>query len=101
MDKNKLKKECMFIVNHLFELAEVPIEKRQALNDTADKYLQEQFLRLFDDGDSFYCNEWEWNEGRPRCDEQCGDCKKLISDEENKKWMKERYPKEGSVKFRR
>lgn len=47
MDKNRLHKECMGIVNQLFDLAEVPAEKRQAINDTADKYVQEQFLRLF------------------------------------------------------
>ena len=46
MDKNKLHKECMGIINQLFDLAEVPVEKRQSINDTADKYLQEQFLRL-------------------------------------------------------
>ena len=47
MDKNKLEKECMGIVNQLFDLAEVPVEKRQSINDKADEYLQEQFLRLF------------------------------------------------------
>lgn len=47
MDKNRFKKECMGIVNQLFDLAEVPIEKRQAINDKADEYMQEQFLRLF------------------------------------------------------
>lgn len=47
MDKNRLKKECMGIVNQLFDLAEVSVEKRQAINDRADKYVQKQFLRLF------------------------------------------------------
>ncbi len=30
-----------------------------------------------DVGRSFYCNEWEFNEGRPRCDKQCKDCKNV------------------------
>ena len=47
MDKNRLHRECMGIVNQLFDLAEVAVDKRHAINDTADKYLQEQFLRLF------------------------------------------------------
>jgi len=46
MDLNQLKKECMGIVNQLFDLAEVGVEKRQAINDIADKYLFEQILRL-------------------------------------------------------
>jgi len=36
----------------------------------------EKQLHLSDVGSSFFCSEWEWNEGRPRCDEQCKDCKK-------------------------
>jgi len=47
MDENRFKREIMGIVNQLFDLAEVPVEKRQAINDKADEYLQEQFLRLF------------------------------------------------------
>ena len=37
----------MGIINQLFDLAEVPVEKRQSINDAADKYLQENFFRLF------------------------------------------------------
>lgn len=59
MDKNKLQKECMGIVNQLFDLAEVPVEKRQSINDTADKYLQEQFLRLFAVSGSFSQKDME------------------------------------------
>ncbi len=42
----KLAKECVGIVNQLYDLAEVPTEKRQAINDKADKYLLDQVLRL-------------------------------------------------------
>ncbi len=46
MKKFKLAKECIGIVNKLYDLAEVPTEKRQAINDKADKYLLDQVLRL-------------------------------------------------------
>ena len=42
----KLAKECVGIINQLYDLAEVPTEKRQAINDKADKYLLDQVLRL-------------------------------------------------------
>ncbi len=42
----KLAKECIGIVNQLYDLAEVPTEKRQAINNKADKYLLDQVLRL-------------------------------------------------------
>ena len=42
----QLAKECVGIVNQLYDLAEVPVEKRQAINDKADKYLLDQVLRL-------------------------------------------------------
>ncbi len=42
----KLAKECIGIVNQLYDLAEVPTEKRQAINDKADKYLLDQVLRI-------------------------------------------------------
>jgi hypothetical protein len=44
----KLTKECVGIINQLYDLAEVPVEKRQAINDEADKYLLDQVLRLSD-----------------------------------------------------
>lgn len=44
----KLAKECVGIINQLYDLAEVPTEKRQAINDKADKYLLGQVLRLCD-----------------------------------------------------
>lgn len=25
---------------------------------------------------NYFCSEWEWNEGRPKCDSQCDECKK-------------------------
>tara|TARA_R110000823_G_scaffold146918_2_gene277283 strand:+ start:381 stop:542 length:162 start_codon:yes stop_codon:yes gene_type:complete len=45
MDKNKLEKQAIGIVAQLFDLAEVPVEKRQQINDTAYDYMLEQ-LRL-------------------------------------------------------
>jgi len=45
MDKNKLEKQAIGILAQLFDLAEVPIEKRQQINDTAYDYMLEQ-LRL-------------------------------------------------------
>jgi len=45
MDKNKLEKQAIGIVAQLFDLAEVPLEKRQQINDTAYDYMLEQ-LRL-------------------------------------------------------
>lgn len=45
MDKNRLEKQAIGIVSQLFDLAEVPVEKRQQINDTAYDYMLEQ-LRL-------------------------------------------------------
>ena len=45
MDKNKLEKQAIGIVAQLFDLTEVPVEKRQQINDTAYDYMLEQ-LRL-------------------------------------------------------
>jgi hypothetical protein len=42
----KLAKECVGIINQLYDLAEVPVEKRQDIHDEADKYLLDQVLRL-------------------------------------------------------
>lgn len=42
----QLAKECVGIINQLYDLAEVPVEKRQDINDKADKYLLDQALRL-------------------------------------------------------
>jgi hypothetical protein len=47
MDKNKLEKQAIGIVAQLFDLAEVPIEKRQQINDIAYDYMLEQ-LRIHD-----------------------------------------------------
>lgn len=44
---NILRREFIGIVNQLFDLAEVPVEKRQSINDIADNYVEEQFYRLF------------------------------------------------------
>jgi hypothetical protein len=43
-----LEKQAIGIINQLYDLAEVPVEKRQAINDEADKYLLDQVLRLSD-----------------------------------------------------
>lgn len=47
MDKDQLKRECIAIVDQLFELAKVPMKKRQEINDVADAYLQKRILKLF------------------------------------------------------
>lgn len=40
MDKEQmLKRFAMNIVNQLFDLADVPVEKRQAINDKADSFV--------------------------------------------------------------
>jgi histidinol phosphatase-like enzyme len=44
MDNNKLKKQAMGIVNQLYDLAEVQVDKRQQINDKADEYMIEQLL---------------------------------------------------------
>ena len=44
MKENELKKQAMGIVNQLFDLAEVPVEKRQEINDKADEYMTEQLM---------------------------------------------------------
>ena len=80
MDKDRLKKGCMGIVNQLFDLAEVPVEKRQAINDKADEYLQEQFLRLF--AVSVQC-EHPYNsilKGKDIRPTQCLKCGKALSE---------------------
>jgi hypothetical protein len=33
-------------------------------------------LHISDISSLFFCSEWEWNEGRPKCDKQCKECKK-------------------------
>lgn len=38
-DKLELTKKIFGLVNHLYELAEVSVEKRQSINDEADKYV--------------------------------------------------------------
>jgi hypothetical protein len=38
-------------------------------------YKEKNKLFLKISGDSFFCSEFEWNEGRPKCDAQCSDCK--------------------------
>lgn len=49
MEYNTLKKISMGIVNQLYDLAEVPVEKRQAINDIADQYLLVQIMSLLDE----------------------------------------------------
>jgi hypothetical protein len=46
MNHNQLKRELMGIVNQLFDLAEVPVTKRQAINDIAHDYMYAQIIRL-------------------------------------------------------
>ena len=44
--KNR-RKELFGIVNQLYDLAEVPVDKRQSINDTADDYLFNTLNALF------------------------------------------------------
>lgn len=37
-------KAVMNIVNQLFDLAEISVEKRQLINDTADKFINDNFF---------------------------------------------------------
>jgi hypothetical protein len=43
----------------------------------------EKELRISDISSLFFCSEWEWNEGRPKCDKQCKECKKTQKKNEN------------------
>jgi len=40
-------------------------------------------LHISDISSLFFCSEWEWNEGRPKCDKQCKECKKTQKKNEN------------------
>jgi hypothetical protein len=40
-------------------------------------------LNISDVSSLFFCSEWEWNEGRPKCDKQCKECKKTQKKNEN------------------
>jgi hypothetical protein len=61
MDNNKLKKQAMGIVNQLYDLAEVQVDKRQQINDKADEYMIEQLLiqRVSNQGELLR-NQEEW-----------------------------------------
>ena len=48
-DDKIIYREACGIINQLYDLAAVPVVKRQEINDTADKYLQEQLKRLIDE----------------------------------------------------
>ena len=45
-EDKQLFKQCMGIVNQLFDLAEVCVEKRQAINDKADEYIFKQIKNI-------------------------------------------------------
>lgn len=42
--ENELYKRAMGIVNQLFDLAEVPVKKRQEINDVATDYVKNRLL---------------------------------------------------------
>lgn len=46
MDKSEFEHTCRTIVNQLFDVAEVPVKKRQEINDMCDDYVQERVLEL-------------------------------------------------------
>jgi hypothetical protein len=43
---SKYEKQCMGVVNQLYDLVEVPVDKRQAFNDKAFDYMMEQGKKL-------------------------------------------------------
>jgi hypothetical protein len=45
-------------------------------NKSTEDGSMDEKLHISDVSSSFFCSEWEWNEGRPKCDKQCKDCKK-------------------------
>lgn len=61
-DRNELKKICMGLVNQLYDLAEVPVDKRQSINDAADDYIFDAILSLLVDShlslDEETCNDF-------------------------------------------
>tara|TARA_R110000851_G_C12897502_1_gene547799 strand:- start:309 stop:551 length:243 start_codon:yes stop_codon:yes gene_type:complete len=70
-----LEKQAMEIVAQLFDLAEVPVDKRQEINDVAYDYVTEQLI-ITDVGvpkGTFNCGqERVYNE--KRCSKQCDTC---------------------------
>jgi hypothetical protein len=70
-----LKKQAMAIVAQLFDLAEVPLDKRKEINDVAYDYVTEQLI-ITDVGvpkGTFNCGqERVYNE--KRCSKQCDTC---------------------------
>lgn len=56
---------------------------KKSKNKTKDSDNAEKELRISDVSCSFFCSEWEWNEGRPKCDKQCKDCRKTQKKNDN------------------
>jgi hypothetical protein len=44
-----LDKKCMALVNHLYEIAEVPVEVRQKVNDEADGIVRDYLVNMVND----------------------------------------------------
>ncbi len=57
--ERKFVKECMGIINQLFDLAEISVKKRQEINDVADKYLQKQISTILKEQDKNKFSEEE------------------------------------------
>ena len=84
-----IRKECVGIINQLYDLAEVPTEKRQAINDKADKYLLDQVLRLCGVSNSSYLYVVEFS------DEEI----KIIDQKELDEWYKSAEEFDGILGF--
>lgn len=57
MDDKKLLKECMGVVNQLYDLTDASVESRQLANDRANKYLFDQIKCILLEYDIFLANE--------------------------------------------
>lgn len=49
MESKYLERKCMGIINQLFDLAEISVEKRQEINDIATSYLEERIKEIIKD----------------------------------------------------
>lgn len=69
----KLEKQAIGIVAQLFDLAEVPVDKRQEINDVAYDYVTEQLIiaDVVGQSEQFFCNNEKIG---VRCVEQCLGC---------------------------
>ena len=75
--KDKLFRECIGIVNQLFDLAEVSVDKRQSINDVAYEYLHKEIRRILLENDnslihSSFNAQIQYSSADPKCPLCCG-----------------------------